>query len=153
MSDLPILNLTIDQPKVLGWFYQVSGFLGDTVTISRSPLPYEKVSSFEKVGTVTSGQAVSLNDANSFATSAVFAEQDLVTEHLDKIAAALNFRTGLSDESKQLANDVLDELASLRKLVNRGRAGQGFWDNPNWWNRGDEVDPALMLMRSALLRR
>ena len=78
--------------------------------------------------------------------AAVQAEQDRVTIHLDNLAQLLQSRLDCEDCVK-LANEVLDKLAALRKSVNRGRAGQGYWDKPNWWDR--DADPALMLMRQA----
>ena len=153
MSDLPLLSSEIEPPEILGWFHKLSSFLGETVTITRNPLTHEQLASYEKTGTVVSGQAVSLGDSERFAMNAVFAEQDLVTTKLDHCAEIVASHLNENENCNKLANEVLDELAALRNLVNRGRSGQGFWDKPNWWNRTEDIDPALMLMRSARARR
>lgn len=153
MSNLPLLNSEIEPPKILGWFHKLSSFLGEAVTITRNPLTYEQLASYEKTGTVASGQAVSLVDSERFAIDAVLAEQDLVTFRLDKCAEIIAFHLKENENCNKLANEILDELAALRNLVNRERSGQGFWDKPNWWNRSEDIDPALILMRNARARR
>ena len=152
MSNLPLLNSEIEPPEILGWFHKLSSFLGEAVTITRNPLTYEQLASYEKTGTVASGQAVSLVDSERFATNAVLAEQDLVTLRLDQCANIVASHLNENENCNKLANEILDELAALRNLVNRGRSGQGFWNKPNWWNRTEDIDPALMLMRNARAR-
>ena len=153
MPNPPLLSSEIEPPEILGWFHKLSGFLGEAVTITREPLTSEQYARYAVTATVESGQAVSLANSERFAMHAVHAEQDLVTARLDHCAELVASHINEDENCKKLANEILDELATLRKLVNRGRAGQGFWDKPNWWNRTEDIDPALMLMRSARARR
>lgn len=147
----PIISESLEPPEPKAWLYET---LDKKSEVLRRKTPDAQLEEYRhRVQPIWESPLFGWGDVESYANDAVHAEQDMVTVRVDKCAEMLIAEVQSTNDGQAVTNQLLDELAALRLFVNRGRSGQGYFDKPNWWNRNDDIDPALMLMRSARTRR
>ena len=121
MIDLPLVSEEIEQPEPIGWIY-TSWQAGRQVTeLTLNRFHPDQLAHYRQHGHVIEDQLFGFGALDSYAASAVQAEQDIAAPLIDKCAKIVTPHLKDEDECAKLAKAVIEELTVLRRLVARGR--------------------------------
>ena len=147
----PLVSEEIEKPEPIAWLYETADRRREALVFKTPDAQLEEYRL--KCQQIYESELFGLGSLESYAQNAVQAEQDRILPFVEECANILTPHRDGDDDCARLANQVLHELAQLRRLVSRGSGSgeRGGEKEPLWWWTESDIE-AWSLSRRMFFR-